>query len=427
MNSANTQSPQVKKKLVKTLKTSQKLKKIMAWYFIKGKIYSKLPWKYTAWSTSGFPTEFLWAYDVYPFLPENCATIAAARHKSQDLIEYAEACGYSRDLCSYMKTNIGAADLDSKLPAQFGGILKPDMMLCTNVICDTHVKWLQIQSRKMNVPLFIWDIPAFVSGSDERTMNRYLDYVTDQFWEFTDFMYDVTGKKFNQKRFINTIKKADELAFLWQELFKYRKRIPAPIGYADTLGDVFPMFALPGEPTNRGVRFYRELVEEVKEAAKLGKGVVEEEKYRLLFEGIPFWYKIKFFHQLANFGAVVTYEPYTWSFGLRRKIVNDDIDKSLREMARGLIHAPYFYNLETRIEYFKKIIKEYKINGVILHNNLSCRPSTTGMADLKQALQEDLGIPVLLLTCDMNDPRAFSEAPMQNRLESFIELLENQK
>lgn len=418
-------TPSPKKKLVKTLKTSSKLKKIMAWYFIKGKIYSKLPWKHTAWSTSGFPTEFLWAYDVYPFLPENCATVAAARKKSQELIEYAESCGYCRDLCSYMKTNIGA--YDAKLPAQFGGLEKPDIMTCTNTVCDTHVKWFQIQSRKMNVPLFVWDIPAYVSGSDEITMNRYLDYVTDQFWEFTDFMYDHTGKKFNQEKFIKTIKKADELALLWHELFEYRKRIPAPLGYADTLGDVFPMFALVGEPTNRGVKFYRELVEEVKTAASSGKGVVEEEKYRLLFEGIPFWYKIKFFHQLANFGAVVTYEPYTFSFGARREIIDDDIDKSLREMAKTLIHTPYWYNLETRIEYFKKTIKEYNINGVILHNNLSCRPSTTGMADLKQVLQEELGIPVLLLTCDMNDPRAFTEAPMQTRLESFIEMLESRK
>jgi benzoyl-CoA reductase/2-hydroxyglutaryl-CoA dehydratase subunit BcrC/BadD/HgdB len=258
-------------------------------------------------------------------------------------------------------------------------------------------------------------------------MERYVDYVVDQFWEFTDFMYDITGKKFNQKKFIKTVKRADQLAQLWHELFEYRKRIPAPLGYADTLGDVFPMFALVGEPSGRGLKFYQKLVDEVKEAARLGKGVVDEEKYRLIFEGIPYWYKIKFFHQLANFGAVVTYEPYTFSFGARREIINDDIDKSMREMAKTLVHTPYWYNLETRKEYFKKTIEEYNIDGVILHNNLSCRPSTTGMADLKNYIQKELGKPVLLLTCDMNDPRAFSEAPMQTRLEGFIELLEAQK
>lgn len=420
-------TPTVKKKLVKTLKTSSKLKKIMGWYFIKGKIYSALPWKKTAWATSGFPIEFLWAYDVYPYLPENAATVAAARKRSQELIEYAESCGYCGDLCSYMKTNIGATD-DTNLPPQFGGLdRKPDIMVATNTVCDTHVKWFQIQSRKLNVPLFIWDIPAYVSGSDEKVMQRYLDYVEDQFWEFTDFMYDHTGKKFNEKKFLKTVQRADDLARLWQELFEFRKSQPAPLGYADTLGDVFPMFGLVGEPSGRAVKFYQELVDEVKEAAKLGKGVVEEEKYRLMFEGIPFWYKIKFFHQLANFGAVVTYEPYTWSFGARRRIIDNDIHKSLREMAKILVHSPYFYNLETRMEYFKKTIEDFNIDGVILHNNLSCRPSTTGMADLKQYIQQELGKPVLLLTCDMNDPRAFSEAPMQTRLESFIELLESQK
>ncbi|MCP4761640.1 MAG: 2-hydroxyacyl-CoA dehydratase [archaeon] len=411
-----------KKTLVKTLETSQNLYKVMGWYLLQGKIARFLPWKKTAWTTSGFPVEFLWAYDIYPYLPENCATVSAARKISQDLIEYAESVGYSNNLCSYFKTNVGA--YDKKISFTVGGIEKPDFMCCTNTICDTHSKWFQIQARKMNVPIFVWDIPSYVSGSDEKVMARYIDYVVEQGYEFRDFVYDVTGKKFNEKKFIATMKKADYMAKLWMELFEYRKMTPAPIGYADTLGDVFPMFALVG--TQKGIDFYEKLVAEVRDAVKIGKGVVPEEKYRLMFEGIPFWYKIKYFHQLAQYGAVVTYESYTYSFGARR-IITGNPDNDLREAAKLIVHSPYFYNLETRIKYFKEIIEDYKIDGMILHYNKSCRPSTTGMPDLKNVIQKECGIPVLLLECDMNDPRAFAEGPMQNRLESYIELLEANK
>jgi benzoyl-CoA reductase/2-hydroxyglutaryl-CoA dehydratase subunit BcrC/BadD/HgdB len=95
----------------------------------------------------------------------------------------------------------------------------------------------------------------------------------------------------------------------------------------------------------------------------------------------------------------------------------------LRHVARLMMDTPYSYNLEKRIEYFRQVIREYRIDGVILHENLSCRPSSTGMVDLKRALQEDPGVPVLNIQCDMNDPRAFSEAQMQTRIEGFIELM----
>ncbi|MHA1821195.1 MAG: 2-hydroxyacyl-CoA dehydratase subunit D [Promethearchaeota archaeon] len=420
-NNQNQSAP--KKKLVKTLKTSRKLKRLILWYLLKGELYSRLPWKKTAWSTSAFPIEFLWMYDIYPYLPENCATISAARHISQELIEEAEALGYSQNLCSYMKTNIGAWNRKN-LSATLGGIRKPDFMCTTNTICDTHFKWFEIMSRKLKVPLYIIDVPSYVSGSDDQRMERYIDYVIEQFYEFTDFVYDVTGKKFSKKKFFKALDKADRLAELWMLIYEYRKNIPSPIGYADTLGDILPMFALPGEKSDRGIKFYRELLNDVKEAVKLKKGVVADEKHRLVFEGIPFWYKIKFFHQLALYGSVVTYEPYTYSFGARRQRT-ENLEESLRKLVKPIIHSPYFYNLETRLKYFGQIIDEYTIDGVILHNNLSCRPSATGLLDLKEYIQNVKNIPAIILTCDMNDPRAFSEAQMQNRLESFIEVLDS--
>ncbi|MEW6080120.1 MAG: 2-hydroxyacyl-CoA dehydratase family protein, partial [Thermodesulfobacteriota bacterium] len=85
------------------------------------------------------------------------------------------------------------------------------------------------------------------------------------------------------------------------------------------------------------------------------------------------------------------------------------------------------YNLEKRIAYFKQAISDYRIDGVILHENLSCRPSSTGMIDLKNALQQECDIPVLIIQCDMNDPRAFSEAQINTRIEGFVELMERRK
>ncbi len=407
---------------VKTLKTSSQLKDLMQKYFMKLTLAKKILRKKTAWVTAGFPVEFLYLFDVFPMHPENCATIAAARRKSPEFIALAEEMGFSDILCSYMKTNIGA--VQAQAPITIGGIEKPTFMASTGTICDTHVKWFEVQSHKFKVPHFVIDVPHYVNNVEDR-MDDYVDYVVEQFYEYFDFAEKITGHSFDEKKWREILRLSDELCGLWQEIYELRKMVPCPVGYADTLAAIFPMVLTPG--TDFGLKFYKNIVQEVKGLIKEQKGVVPEEKYRLLFEGIPFWYNIKFFHKLATeHGAVVVYEPYTYSFG-PRKPINLPYDKTLRELAKIVIHFPYQYNLKTRTQYFEQIIKDYKIDGVILHNNFSCRPSCAPMYDLKANITRDTNVPVLIIDGDMNDPRMFSEEQMKTRVEAFIELMKANK
>jgi len=422
MNKSKKNLKDEKRIYVRELKTTKYLKKLMFNYFIKAQIFSRIPWKYTAWTTSAFPIEFLWAYDIYPLHPENSATASGARKASLNLIEYAESLGFSRDLCSYFKTNIGA--FDKKINFTIGGINKPDFCCTTGVICDTHVKWIQTQARRMNVPLFIFDIPHEVAGTDEKTRELYVDYIVEQIYEWQDFIYDLTGRKFSEKKFYSVLYKSDRLCELWQEIYSYRKLKPSPLGFNDTFAQIFPLVLLPG--IDAGIKYYEKVLAEVKKLAAEKKGVIPNEEYRILFEGIPFWHKLKFLYDLANLNAVVVYEPYTYAFG-PRKPLGLSVEESIRAFARLWLQQPYYYNLDNRIPYFEKVIEEYKIDGVILHNNMSCRPNSTGLIDLKNAIQRDMGIPVLIINSDMNDPRQYADEIMRNRYESFIELIKQNK
>jgi benzoyl-CoA reductase/2-hydroxyglutaryl-CoA dehydratase subunit BcrC/BadD/HgdB len=409
---------------INTIPHAGDLKGVMLWYLIHGMIASKLPWKKTAWTGAGFPIELLWAYDVYPLHPENMATVAAARKQSQRLIEHAEGMGYSRDLCSYCKTNFGA--VDTKIKTTMGGIAKPDFIAITNTICDTHWKWFQIQARKYKVPAFVFDCPSYVSGTDEKTMEGYIDYMVDQFMDFAVFMEKHFGKKLNEKKMRSVLAKSDRLCELWNEIYELRKAVPAPYSSAETSASFFPLVVLCG--VDVGIKYFEKILADLKERVARGEGTLTsgKEKYRLLFEGIPFWYKMKFMYELANYEAVVVYEPYTYSFG-PRKPLNLGMEETLRRVARTMMDLPYSYNLEKRIDYFRQAVADYKIDGVILHENMSCRPSSTGMMDLKEALQRECGIPVLILQCDMNDPRAYAEGPIRTRIEGFVELMERNR
>jgi len=409
---------------LKTLPHSQDLKWPMLWWIGMEKLYRILPWKKTAWTCAAFPIEMMWIYDIFPDHPENMATVAAARKQSQGLIEHAESMGFSRDLCSYCKTNIGAYDTGIK--KTLGGISKPDIVVCTNAICDTHWKWFQLMADKMNVPFFMFDIPKWVSGTDEKTLEGNIDYVVDQFYDLMVFVEKHTGKKMSEKRLNKVLARSTELSDLWREIFEHRKAVPSPYSGAETSAAFFPLVVLPG--VQIGINFFKKILADIKSLTAKGEGTMPagKEKFRVMWEGIPFWYRMRFMYDLAQYGAVIAFEPYTYSFApVKKKCLT--MEETLRDVAKLIMDTPYAYNLERRIENFEKWIDEYKLDGVILHENMSCRPSSAGMVDLAEAIMRDKGVPVLILQCDMNDPRAYSEGQIKTRVEGFIELMEANK
>jgi benzoyl-CoA reductase/2-hydroxyglutaryl-CoA dehydratase subunit BcrC/BadD/HgdB len=96
-------------------------------------------------------------------------------------------------------------------------------------------------------------------------------------------------------------------------------------------------------------------------------------------------------------------------------------------MAELILSFWYIYDLKTRIKMFAKTVKEWSIDGVLLHNNSSCRPNSCGLYDLKKHLMEDYNIPCLIVDADMNDPRKFNDAQITNKIESFFEILRKRK
>ncbi len=382
--------------------------------------------KPTAWATSGTPVELLYAMDVQPMLPENSATISAAQHFSKDFIETAEEQGFSYDLCSYFKTNIGA--VANKADMLKGGTRKPTFMLSSDVICDTHVDWFQTQAERMNVPHFIIDVPHIVSNTNQRQYEYYKKYVSKQLWEFMEFVEEITGHEINMEKAKEVAKNSYELGILWQDIFELRKNIPCPVSTRDTFGGLFPLFTMTG--LKAPIRLYKRMYKEAKDRVENGIGALREEKFRLAFEGIPFWYNLKFFSKLEQWGAIIVYETYTYAFS---KYVNPNITRDMvlnqpiEAMSELMLKFWYIYDLQTRIKKYKEMVDDWKVDGVLLHNNMSCRPNSCGLYDLKRHLQEDYDIPCLIIDCDMNDPRKMNETQIENKLSSFFEILEERK
>ena len=409
----------------KMLNATQGLKNVMGRHFLAIE-QAYRDGKPTAWATSGSPVELLYAMDIQPILPENSATISAAQKYSRDFIEIAEAEGFSYDLCSYFKTNVGAVISNADLTK--GGTGKPTFMLSTDVICDTHVNWFEVQAERLKVPHYTLDIPHVVSNTNNRQYNYFKKYIAEQLYSFLDFIQEVTGNEYNQERAKQVTQNSWDLSMVWQDIYELRKAVPCPMSTRDTFGGLFPLFTMPGlkEP----IKLYKRMYREAKKRVDSGIGALEQEDFRLMFEGIPFWYNLKFFGMLERWNSIIVYEPYTYAFS---KYMNPKVKKEMvlsqpiEAMSELMLSFWYIYDLKTRIKKFEETVREWKIDGVLLHENLSCRPNSCGLYDLKRHLMDDYDIPCLVISSDMNDPRKMNETQVINQIESFIEILRKRK
>jgi benzoyl-CoA reductase/2-hydroxyglutaryl-CoA dehydratase subunit BcrC/BadD/HgdB len=79
-------------------------------------------------------------------------------------------------------------------------------------------------------------------------------------------------------------------------------------------------------------------------------------------------------------------------------------------------------DLPYKLSIMKRLCREYFASGAIFHSDRSCKPYSIGQIDLMGRLSSEAGVKGLLLEADHADPRSWSEAQANNRLQAFMEL-----
>jgi benzoyl-CoA reductase/2-hydroxyglutaryl-CoA dehydratase subunit BcrC/BadD/HgdB len=70
------------------------------------------------------------------------------------------------------------------------------------------------------------------------------------------------------------------------------------------------------------------------------------------------------------------------------------------------------------------MIDRYRVDGLVMHSNRSCKPYSFGQYDIRRIVADRRGIPTLIIESDMVDERCFSEGQVETRIEAFMEMLE---
>ncbi len=325
--------------------------------------------------------------------------------------------GFSQDVCGYARMLMGYVLAPDEVPeAPYGGLAKPDFLIVNSYSCDSRMGWFAAMSRVLNIPLHVHDAPHQPDGGCDLLPNA--EYTEREIRGLVAFLEEQTGTEFDSDQLRHRLSLARQTRDIMFDIGELRKAVPCPMGSADMFTAVWPAMYMVGTKECEG--FYQRLRAEVEERIAKGIGVVPDEKFRLMWSGIPFWYNMRLINYVEDFGGVVVIEGM---FRSRERRLPPQDDDPIKDMALSSTRQRTWpQSIINWIDDLLDAVKEYKCNGVILSFNPSCRLSYVYQTELQKSL-EDRGIPTLGLECDMADERTYSEGQVKTRLDAFVERL----
>ena len=368
-----------------------------------------------AWVTSGAPVEVLQALGYVLIYPENHAALCGARKMGADLCQAAEDEGYSKDLCSYVRTDLGSITT-GKTPV--GHLPPPDLLVCCTNICQTVKYWYEVLADHFGVPLVVIDTPFLY---DEAHAHQ-VEYVQQQLeQELVPTAEKIAGRTLTDRDLRRTTDQAQAASRLWCAILERSQHRPAPMTAFDGFLLMGPIVAMRGLPETTS--FYERVLAEMDERIAAGVGAIKDERYRVLWDNLPVWYRIsRLSKSLAGLGVNVVASTYTYAWAELAEMF--DAADPMGSAARTYLHPILNQSTAHKLAGMRRMIDDFDLDGVILHSDRSCKPYSLGQIDERDRIVEAAGIPAMLLEADHNDARVWADEQTAGRIEAFVEMME---
>ncbi len=315
-----------------------------------------------------------------------------------------------------------------------GRIPKPNLAVFTNA-CNTYLKWAEIWERMYNIPTFAIDVPGarsaiYYASETGADFERDRKYVEAQLRELITLCEQLTGKAFDIDKLRETMGYTNAMGAGYQRLLELNTSRPAVFNALNE-GTIYLGVANGLRGTREGAQYFNDLVQEMEYKAAHHIGTLVDEKYRLLFVGVPCYPIFRRFYELfADWGGVFLCSTYMWfaagglelghQYDLRDPIAS--LAEGVLRMVRNAMDSMFF---QDRI--LVDMLAPYHVDGIVYHPIKSCRTVSSGLADNRRAVMQQSDIMSLYIESDHMDKRVVSEAQMKNRIDAFFEGLASRK
>lgn len=402
----------------KEFRSGTVLKEIMARHFHELDEASRTGNRKIAWCTSVGPAEILRGMGFLVYFPENHGAMLGATRMASELIPYANAIGYSPDICSYLTSDIGSY-LQKRTPLtkayKIASVPRPDVLVFNTNQCRDVQDWFSWYGRELSAPVLGVHTHRCIGPIRQYQIQE----IAKQIEDLVPGLEAVTGEPLDMDRLKEAVALSRRTSELWRACLEAASAIPSPWTFFDATIHMGPAVVARG--TRDAVDYYELLLAELNERIAERTGAVHGERHRLYWEGMPIWGKLRpLADQFAALKTCVVASTYcnSWIF--------DQLDPERPFESMALAYTELFIVRDEvyKEEYILRCHEKFRFDGILFHDAKTCPNNSNNRYGMPERLGRVLGVPTLTINGDLNDLRCYSEEQAKTNIEAFIEQLD---
>jgi benzoyl-CoA reductase/2-hydroxyglutaryl-CoA dehydratase subunit BcrC/BadD/HgdB len=356
-----------------------------------------------------FPVEIFYAMDIVPMHNEVTGWMAALFSGScADLLATSAELGLASEICSAHRV-LHSAFATRALP-------RPDVVVWTNLVCDNSAK-------SGGMIMSINDCPGFFLDHPFKQTDDEYRYLKEELEDLVSFLEEQSGRVMDWDKLSENIAHTDRQIELFREIDELRQIVPSPFPPQDFL-KLFTVDCLfGGQPkaTEYLETFRQELIERV----HAGKGVVSPEHSRVMNLSMPPLLFVGSIERISQeYGVVSVSDPFLCTWGEGRLDPNEQLESVAKKLMMTPPMVMYGPLDERALNRVINCARQHKVDGAINYAHIGCGQSAATIKYFKDALDK-IGIPLLIIDCDIIDPTVAPEEDIRQKLTQFFELLED--
>jgi benzoyl-CoA reductase/2-hydroxyglutaryl-CoA dehydratase subunit BcrC/BadD/HgdB len=318
--------------------------------------------------------------------------------------------------CGNVKTILGVFALDI--------LSKPDLMMTSGSLCETAPKTFDLLHEYYDIPVHFYEtcqdreIKEYSAAS-----KRAIELEAKSLKKLFERIQEVVGYEITDKMLWEAIYARKNLN---SAMSKMRNILltsdPLPLSPThETLWMCLNALSLRGAGLQDAADAVNLLCEELQERVNKGRGVVEKGSPRIIAmcPGQHTDPRLEFLVNELGIALVATDSifsvPYT------------EKPQSPEMMLAATLQGSLFTCPSQRISLLAEGCKRLKIEGIFDRYHVGCRTSAGDALVIKDGLEKELGIPVLLLEWENFDPRYFNYEQYKKKLEAFKGMMLNKR
>jgi benzoyl-CoA reductase subunit B len=409
-----------------------------------------IKWAGGGWSYEAIPEGL--GDDVYFLAGEPYgAVVAYNKQISRRFLNAADAHGLSSELCGYMVNYWGGLTQNEYvLPDGTTYDQFPDVDFNVNShICCTHAKWYQkagelegtyTDPNGEETPFFGVDIIGGPNAYDDEDL---IEYNTVQVRNMIDWIQEVTGREFDDARYIQAVKNEMRSMSLWAKVCAMQKNHPAPLEERRMFSLYAPSIAR--RSTDESAALYERLHEEVSDMVERKATVSGRQDYRFISDSPPPWAHLDIYRYIRDeYNAVSLGSLYSWGLTggwrgfdggdewnwtpldtpMERGIEIEDRETAIEEMIKWNMRRPAWNVFGGHLEARKKVslamAEEFDVDFVLMHLNRGCEGWAQNQTEVSNHLKRH-DIPVLEYEGNQADQRDFDPSELRQKIDMFME------